>query len=145
VLCGNSGSYQNVVKNLKNDNLAFYGYASLLHNANSSNPLLSSIGDCRIVTPDIWHSKKGMEFQKSFKLKYRSSAGIVGANAYEGTKLLTEIIVKTGLNKSELRDALANTVYDDQLTGDLKFDKFGNRLDQFRLLHFRYGQPMMDK
>ena len=79
-------------------------------------------------------------FKQKFSAAFGMQPDVVAAFAYDGIRLVTEAIRNAGLNRAKIRDALAQTVAFDGVTGEIRFDGSGASTGQPVLLVVNEGK-----
>ena len=107
----------------------------------SENDLTNYNGELMIPSED-WSESIAMPFRKEFIDKYGIAPGVVAAYAYDGTTALIDAIMKAGVNDREkIQEALSEIEFEG-VTGEVQFDKKGNRAGVIRILNVNNGFPV---
>jgi branched-chain amino acid transport system substrate-binding protein len=72
-------------------------------------------------------SPEGKVFLKAFREEYGYYPGEMAAYAYDGTRLVLEAILDRGADRVEIPGFLSSLKIFSGVTGDIRFDKHGNR------------------
>jgi branched-chain amino acid transport system substrate-binding protein len=107
----------------------------------SEKDLTNYNGDLMIPSED-WSESKAVSFRKEFIDKYGTAPGAVAAYAYDGMTALINAIMKAGVNDREkIQEALSEIEFEG-VTGQVQFDKKGNRAGVIHILDVNNGFPV---
>lgn len=86
-----------------------------------------------VVKPGYVGTEKGEWFRKTFEQKYGVPPRPAAAYGYDAVMVAVRAIRSAGLDRFRIRDHLAETHYEDALTGPIRFDEKGNRIGEVEL------------
>ncbi len=108
----------------------------------ASSPDWSILEDIIMISSGQWFTEKGIAFQKEFQKEYGYQPGPVAAYAYDGVSVIIEVIKKAGPDRDKIIDAFSKVNYSG-ITGEIQFDKNGNRIDKPGLMKISNGKPVV--
>ncbi len=120
---------------IRHVNIPVFGSGSLLYDNTLMHELKNTESEVRIVSPGFLQTESGLVFQTSFKKKYGFIPGAVAANAYEGMKLMINVIINTGPDRDEIRDYFLHIKNYQGINGVINFDDNGNLKTEPRLMN----------
>lgn len=96
-----------------------------------------------IVVPDAEYGTtvEGRAFTEAFRAAYRSEPGAAAAYAYDATRVLLSAIEHGGPGRASIRQSLGARRPAVGVTGEIRFDRMGNRLRPVKLVALRGGRP----
>jgi branched-chain amino acid transport system substrate-binding protein len=92
-----------------------------------------------VVAPGHWGTAEGRAFERAFRAAYGHRPLAVSAYAYDGLTVIVEAVRRAGLDRQQIRDALADTDYERGFTGRVRFDENGNRVTEVELVDIGRG------
>lgn len=92
-----------------------------------------------LINPGYWQ-KDGIAFREKFKNKYGYSPGPVAAYSYDGINIIIEAIKKSNFDSTTLKQTFPSLEYNG-ITGSVRFDENGNRLNSGGLIVVANGIP----
>ncbi len=143
LIFGNSTFASNLISQMKQRNMkqTIFGTLSVMNN--QKKPVIDWIifDGAILVSPGYWFTDEGVTFQREFIKAYGYQADPIAAYAYDGINILINAINIAGTDREKIIDALAKTNYETGVTGEIQFDKNGNRAGNTGLMVFRNGKP----
>lgn len=127
----------------QNPNLTIFGSLSVTDDQKASNPNWNILERMNLVSSGHWFTEKGIAFQKAFQEAFGYQPGAAAAYAYDGISLIIEVIKKSGPDRDKIIDALAEINYKTGVTGEIRFDTFGNRMGIPDLMTIKNGNPLV--
>ncbi|KPK87314.1 MAG: hypothetical protein AMS27_02745 [Bacteroides sp. SM23_62_1] len=124
-------------------NLSIFGSISLMDDQKASDPRWSTLEGIILVSSGYWFTQQGIAFQEAFQDTYGYQPGPAAAYAYDGTSLIIEAINKYGPDRNKIIDGLAEMNYKTGITGEIRFDKYGNRVGIPGLMTIKNGKPLL--
>lgn len=96
------------------------------------------------VAPGHWGSASGRGFTAAFEEAYGSSPGTAAAYAYDAARVLMGAMERSGLERTQIQEALRRAGPWEGATGVIQFDQRGNRDGPVDLVAVRRGkaQPL---
>ena len=122
---------------------AIYGSLSILDDHKASSPDWNILEDIIMISSGQWFTEKGIAFQKEFKEVYGYQPGPVAAYAFDGINVIIEVIKNAGPDRDKIIDAFSKIDYRDGITGEIQFDKNGNRIGKPGLMIIKDGNPLV--
>ena len=122
---------------------AVFGSLSIMDDQKASSPDWSILEDIIMISSDQWFTEKGIAFQKEFKEVYGYQPGPVAAYAFDGINVIIEVIKNAGPDRDKIIDAFSKIDYRDGITGEIQFDKNGNRIGKPGLMRVKDGNPLV--
>ncbi len=129
----------------QNKDLMIFGSLSIMENQRASSPDWNMLEGMNLVTSGHWFTEKGIAFQKAFQEAYGYQPGAAAAYAYDGISLIIDVIKKHGPDRNKMIDVFAETNYKTGVTGEIRFDSFGNRMGIPGLMTIKNGNPLAIK
>lgn len=123
-------------------NQPVFGSLSILDDQKASSPDWSILEDIIMISSGQWFTEKGIAFQKEFQKVYGYEPGPVAAYAYDGVSVIIEVIKKAGQDRDKIIDVFSTVNYSG-ITGEIQFDKNGNRTGKVGLMRIRDGKPVV--
>ena len=136
---------------------ASFRYIKKLRQNNMNQPVfgpLSLLGEDKFVVAELenyeniilissvnWLGLKGISFKKEFQKQYNKLPGTVAAYAYDGMNILIEAIRNTGFDREKIQEAMSKINYEG-ITGTIRFDDKGNRVDAAELIEIDNGSTI---
>ncbi len=115
-----------------------FGTLSLLGECEFDNLELVHYDNVTLITSGNWFNSKQLSFQNEFQEKYGKMPGAVSAYAFDGMNLIIEAIKLSGLNRENIQGFMTKSHFNG-VTGTIKFDEKGNRLDAAQLIYLNNG------
>ncbi|MBE9512315.1 MAG: ABC transporter substrate-binding protein, partial [Bacteroidetes bacterium] len=126
----------------KNKDLIIFGSLSIMDNQKASGPDWNILEGTYLVSSGHWFTEKGIAFQKEFQKVYGYQPGPVAAYAFDGINVIIEVIKKAGPDRDKIIDAFSKIDYKAGITGEIQFDKNGNRTGKVGLMRIKDGKPV---
>jgi branched-chain amino acid transport system substrate-binding protein len=101
----------------------------------------SALEGAVVVVPGHRRTSTGRTFRREFHQAFGYPPSAAAAYAYDGMRLIIQAIRMAGLDREEIRNALANIDYAQGVTGPIRFDANGNRLGPVDLMEIVDGRP----
>ncbi len=120
-----------------------FGSLSILDDQKASSPDWSILEDIIMISSGQWFTEKGIAFQKEFQKVYGYQPGPVAAYAFDGINVIIEVIKNTGPDRDKIIDAFSKIDYKAGITGEIQFDKNGNRICKVGLMIINDGNPLV--
>jgi branched-chain amino acid transport system substrate-binding protein len=95
-----------------------------------------------LVPAGNWSTDNSMKFAKAYYREFNRQPGMVAFYSYDATSLLIEAIKKCGSNDREVIEKTISSITFNGLTGQISFDKSGNRSDAMRVKPVQDGLPL---
>lgn len=125
----------------RNKDLSIFGSLSIMDDQKASGPDWNILEGMNLVSSGHWFTGKGIAFQKEFQKEYGYQPGPVAAYAYDGVSVIIEVIKKAGPDRDKIIDAFSTVNYSG-ITGEIQFDKNGNRISKVGLMRIDNGNPV---
>ncbi len=90
-----------------------------------------------VINPGYLSSPGGSSFMNEFSRKFGYVPGAAGAFAYDGINLIILSILKAGLDRQLIREALMAITLKNAVTGQVGFDQLGNRLGPVDIIQIK--------
>jgi branched-chain amino acid transport system substrate-binding protein len=116
-----------------------FGTLSLLAEDRSDDEELTQLNNITLVTSGNWFDSKEVLFNKEYYKKYNKIPGAVAAYAFDGMNLIIEAIKHSGPDREKMQETMSNIHYKG-VTGSIKFDKKGIRMDAVELFEIKNGR-----
>ena len=129
----------------QNKNLLIFGSISLMDDQKASSPDWNIFEGINLVSSGHWFTEKGITFQKAFQDTYGYQPGPAAAYAYDGIRLIIEVVKKTGPDRDKIIKGMTEINYKNGVTGEIRFDSFGNRMGTPGLMTIKNGKPVAIK
>jgi len=144
ILFGKPALALDIIPLLRNQNMKqpVFGSLSIIDNQKALNPDWNIIEGITMVSSGHWFTEKGIAFQKEFQEIYGYQPGPVAAYAYDGINVIIEVIKKAGPDRDKIIDAFSKINYKTGITGEIQFDKNGNRSGNAGLMLIKNGVPI---
>lgn len=144
VLFGKSPALFPLLQQLeKNKNIKHvYGALSLLTNNGQNEMDFMPFQNVSIISYPNVSSNKSSSFIKSYKEKYGERPGAVAAYAYDGMRLILEIIQNSNFDREKIQKVMAKIKFNG-VTGLIQFDQHGSRLNTAELIHINDIIPVI--
>ena len=126
----------------RNKDLSIFGSLSIMDDQKASGPDWNILEGMNLVSSGHWFTEKGIAFQKEFQKVYGYQPGPVAAYAYDGINVIIEVIKNTGPDRDKIIDAFSKIDYKAGVTGEIQFDKNGNRIGKVGLMTIDNGNPV---
>jgi len=111
----------------KNMNLPVFGTIALLGETEFSKGELAGFENIMFVTSVNWLGPNGVDFKQAYQRKYAKDPTEIAAYAFDGVNLIIEAIRSTNYDRDKVQEAMSKSNYKG-VTGNIQFDKRGNRL-----------------
>lgn len=128
-----------MMRRLKMDQDIF-GNLSLMDDQTASTLQWELLEGLNLVSSGHWLSEKGIAFQEEFTALYGYRPGPAAAYAYDGMNLLIDVIRKGGTDRDRIIEAFGD-IHKSSITGVIRFDEYGNRMDLPGLITVENGEP----
>jgi len=125
----------------RNKDLIIFGSLSIMDDQKASGPDWNILEGMNLVSSGHWFTEKGITFQKEFQKEYGYQPGPVAAYAYDGVSVILEVIKKAGPDRNKIIDVFSTVNYSG-ITGEIQFDKNGNRIGEVGLIEIHNGHPV---
>lgn len=151
ILIGDNAFASQIIPSLNQNKIdaTLFGTLSIIDNQQANTTNWSLLENLIVVSSDFWFTENGIAFQKEFQKEFGYKPGPAAAYAYDGMNVIIETVIaaKPTLNdviedRDKIIDAFSNMNYKDGVTGDIKFDKNGNRLNAVKLMRIKNGKPV---
>lgn len=119
-----------------------FGSLSILDDQKASSPDWSILEDIIMISSNQWFTEKGIVFQKEFQKVYGYQPGPVAAYAFDGINVIIEVIKNAGPDRDKIIDKFSKIDYKPGITGEIQFDKNGNRIGKVGLMIINDGSPV---
>ncbi|MBT3385005.1 MAG: ABC transporter substrate-binding protein [Prolixibacteraceae bacterium] len=144
------GDYQfasKIIPALKERNLAqtIFGSLSTINNLQASGLNWEIFEDVILISSGHYFTETGLAFQKEFEKTFGYLPGFFSAFAYDGINIIIDVIKRAGPDRDKIIDAFAETKYKSGVTGNIQFDKNGNRVGNPGLMIIKNGFPVVLK
>ena len=120
-----------------------FGSLSILDDQKASSPDWSILEDIIMISSGQWFTEKGKAFQKEFQKVYGYQPGPAAAYAFDGINVIIEVIKNAGPDRDKIIDTFSKIDYKDGITGEIQFDKNGNRIGKVGLMIINDGNPLV--
>ncbi len=139
VFFGQATSSLEIIKQLRKSAMkqAVYGSLSLLNSEKSASELEGVV----IISPNFWSTSKGEKFIKDYYERFGDSPDLAAAYAYDGINLLIESIREVGFDREKIQESLSRINFNG-VTGNIYFDKMGNRISPVELVEIKNGKTI---
>ena len=139
VFFGQATSSLEIIKQLRKRGMkqAVYGSLSLLNSEKSASELEGVV----IISPNFWSTSKGEKFIKDYNERFGDSPDLAAAYAYDGMNLLIESIREIGFDREKIQESLSRINFNG-VTGNIYFDKMGNRISPVELVEIKNGKTI---
>ncbi len=95
-----------------------------------------------VVSSGQWFTEKGRSFLERFSKMYGYEPGPAAAYAYDGISVIIDAVRHTGTNRNRIIGYLSGIRYQG-VTGEIRFDDKGNRVEQPRVMIIKNGKPVL--
>lgn len=119
-----------------------FGSLSILDDQKASSPDWSILEDIIMISSNQWFTEKGIVFQKEFQKVYGYQPGPVAAYAFDGINVIIEVVRNAGPDRDKIIDKFSKIDYKPGITGEIQFDKNGNRIGKVGLMIINDGSPV---
>lgn len=127
----------------KNKNTPVFGSLYVLNEDELSIQDIQYYNDLLLIPSGKWTVPKTLSFSSEYRQAFGETPGVVAAYAYDGMNMITEAIIKAGINDREkIQKALSEINYEG-ITGNIKFDSKGNRSDALSIMRIKNGVPAL--
>ena len=124
-------------------NLSIYGGLSLLAEEEYDDNFRIEIYDnITVPTSGNWLDKKPLSFKNEYYKRYNKVPGAIAVYAYDGMNLILESIKLSGFDRTKIQKYLSKIRFKG-VTGDVQFDKRGNRLNATEMFKINNGIPVI--
>ncbi|MCK5278429.1 MAG: ABC transporter substrate-binding protein, partial [Cyclobacteriaceae bacterium] len=133
VLSGTSTNASEIINKLKssNRNLKIYAFLNLFNFMDEYQP--KPMENIKFVSSFEMNDLKWLSFEKAYHAKYDKYPSPSLAFVYDGIMLSIEAIKKFGPNSEAIRNGFKALEYEG-ITGEIEFDKLGDRVIEWRLV-----------
>lgn len=152
ILIGDNEFASEIIPSLNQLNIdaTLFGTFSIIDNQQPKTINWSLPENVIVVASDFWFTEKGIAFQKEFQKEFGYKPGLAAAYAYDGMNVIIEAVkmAKPSLadvidDREKIIDAFSKMNYKKGVTGDIKFDKNGNRLNSVKLMRIKNRKPVL--
>ena len=126
----------------RNKDLSIFGSLSIMDDQKASGPDWNILEGMNLVSSGHWFTEKGIAFQKEFQQVYGYQPGPVEAYAFDGINVIIEVIKNAGPDRDKIIETFSTVNYSG-ITGEIQFDKNGNRIDKVGLMRIENGNPVV--
>jgi ABC-type branched-subunit amino acid transport system substrate-binding protein len=143
LIFGNLSFASDIISGIKQQQggQTIFGNLAILDDQRAVNPDWSIFEKLVLVSPGYWFTKEGIAFQKDFSKKFNYKATMSAAYAYDGINIIINAIKSAGTDRDKIIEAVAKTNCKKSVTGQIQFDKNGNRSGDTGLMFFRNRKP----
>ncbi|UCG28371.1 MAG: ABC transporter substrate-binding protein, partial [Bacteroidales bacterium] len=127
----------------RNMKQTIFGSLAVMDDQKAYGPEWSILEGMNLVTSGHWFTESGIEFQKAFQESFGYQPGAVAAYAYDGINLIIEVIKRSEPDRDRIIDAFAEMTYKIGITGEIRFDSYGNRIGIPDLMTVKNGIPII--
>ncbi len=85
----------------------------------------------------------GQDFKDQYRDRYDMMPNPAASYAFDGVKLMVNVILDVGPDREKIRDALKEINFSDAATGPIRFDKNGNRVAPVFMIRMIKGHPVI--
>jgi branched-chain amino acid transport system substrate-binding protein len=126
----------------RNMNVDIFGSLSIMDDQKAKSPDWKILEGITLVSSGHWFTEEGIAFQKAFQKAYGYQPGAAAAYAYDGVNMIIEFVKKYGPDRNKMIELCAETNYKTGVTGEIRFDGDGNRIDIPGLMTVKNGKPV---
>ncbi len=80
------------------------------------------------LSPPFWKNEKGRNFIKNFEQRFGYKPDAEAACAYDAAEMMIRAVRQAGLDPDVMQKTILAMDYTGGITGDIRFDKYGNRM-----------------
>jgi branched-chain amino acid transport system substrate-binding protein len=118
-----------------------FGSLLILNENELSEQELQEFDSVLHVPSGTWSGSKCLAFRQEYQKTFGKMPGLVAAYAFDGMNFLIEAARTCGVSDREkIQNYLKNAAHDG-VTGTLRFDNMGNRMDKMMLMEVKNGIP----
>ena len=130
IILGSHASSFEFIQQLRNKKMTqtIFGGLSLLGEDKFNNKIINNYNSVTLINSGNWFKSNNSNFQNKFNKNHKKKASAVRAYAYDGMNLIIKAIKHANLNRDKIQEAMSN-IYYEGVTGTIRFDKKGNRID----------------
>ena len=136
----------NMIRQLRNKkmNQSVFGTISML-GSNELKPVVSEdYTNITIINSGNWFKSNELNFKTEYQNKYGIMPNAIAAYTFDGMNVIIEAIRSSGFDREKFQEAMSKTDYTG-VTGVIKFDEKGNRLNGTTLVDITHGVPISVK
>lgn len=152
VLIGNHEFASEIIPFIKNQNneMPLFATLSTTDNQQANEINWKLLENVTVVASDFWFTENGKAFRNEFQKKFGYEPGPAAAYAFDGMNAIIEAVTmaKPALNeviddRDKLINAFSEMNFKNGITGNIQFDKNGNRINSVKLMKINDGQPVI--
>ena len=122
-------------------NLSIYGSLSFSGDELITDASWQTAGNTVSIPCGNWSATGYKSFSNTYQNKYGLKPNVLASYAYDGMNVLIEAIKKAGTDRENIQKSLSAIHYEG-VTGLIRFDGKGNRLESLSAVKILNGLPM---
>lgn len=124
-------------------NQMIFGTLAVTDGQKTKSPDWSCLEGSVLVSSGHWFTDEGMAFQEEFQNTFGYQPGAAAAYAYDGINVIIGVVRRAGMDRDRIIEAFAGANHTSGITGDIQFEKNGNRSGSASLMIIREGNPLI--